>query len=142
MELWSEEFVSEKAFSKYCSFDSRNGLINPKLGKKRPKLVFHVPMLIKRWKSIVKGNLTWSICFWNHYLKILKFWLLVTQLKNVSKLKFKSKSKSKIKIKGYFKVNYSFMKPVSQNFEVLSQSGYIINTKFTRNLANLAFMTS
>ena len=75
MELLSEEFVSEITFSKYCSFDSGGDIINPKLGQKRPKLVFHVPMVIERWKSIVKENLKWSIHFWNNYLKVFKFWL-------------------------------------------------------------------
>ena len=48
-------------------------VINPKVGQKGPKLVLHVPMVIERWKSIVKWNLKWSIRFWNHYFKILKF---------------------------------------------------------------------
>ena len=52
-------------------------VINPKLGQKGLKLVFHVPMVKRRWKSIVKGNPRWSIRLWNHYLKILKLWLPV-----------------------------------------------------------------
>ena len=75
MEFWSKEFVSEMTFLKYCSFDSHGDVINPKLGQKGSKLVFHVQMIIERWKSKVKGNFRWSIHFWNHYLKILKFWL-------------------------------------------------------------------
>ena len=55
MNLWSEE--SEITFSKYCSFDCHGDVINPKLGQKGPKLVFHVPVVIERWKYIVKGNL-------------------------------------------------------------------------------------
>ena len=43
--------------------------------QKRSKLIFRVIMVIERWKSIVKEYLSWSISFWNHYLKILKFWL-------------------------------------------------------------------
>ena len=43
------------------------------MGQKLPKLVFHVPVTIVRWKSIAKQNLRWSISFWNHYLKVLKF---------------------------------------------------------------------
>ena len=35
---------------KYCSFDSLGDVIDPKLGQKGPKLVFHVPMVIERWK--------------------------------------------------------------------------------------------
>ena len=75
--LWSDEFVSDTNFSKYCGFDYRGDVINPKLGQKGPKLVLHVPMMIERWKSIVKRNLKWSIRFWNHYFKILKFRLPV-----------------------------------------------------------------
>ena len=73
IEVWSEEFVSEITFSKNCSFDFHAEVINPKLRQKGLKLLFHVPMVIKRWRSIVKGNLSWNIPFWNHYLKILKF---------------------------------------------------------------------
>ena len=35
--------------------------------------------------------------------------------------------KMKIKSKRYFEVNYSFVKPLSQNFEVLTQRGDVIN---------------
>ena len=73
MELWSEKFVSEVS----CSFDSCGNIVNPKLGPKGSKLVFHVPMVIEKWKSILEGNLKWIIRFRNHYLKIVKFWLLV-----------------------------------------------------------------
>ena len=34
-------------FSKHCSFDSSSDVINPKLGQKGLKLVFHVPMVIE-----------------------------------------------------------------------------------------------
>ena len=102
--------------------------------KKRSKLVFHVSMVIERSKSIVKGNLRWSIHFWNHYLKILKFWvLLVTSpvQKWVKKVHVgisctNGDRKMKIKSKRYFQANYSFMKPFSQNFEVLTQRGGVI----------------
>ena len=40
-----------------CSFDSCGEVIKRKLGQKMPKLVFHVTMVIERWKLIVKGNL-------------------------------------------------------------------------------------
>ena len=56
MELWSGEFVSEIIFSNYCSFDSCDDVINPKLSQKGPKPVFHVPMVTERWNPIVKGN--------------------------------------------------------------------------------------
>ena len=75
IELWHGEFVFEITFSKYCSFDSHGDVINQKWCQKRSKLIFHVTMVIERWKSIVKGYSRWSISFWNHYLKILKFWL-------------------------------------------------------------------
>ena len=35
-------------FSKYCSFISSGDVINPKLGQKGPKLVFHVCIVIER----------------------------------------------------------------------------------------------
>ena len=35
----------------------------------------------------------------------------------------------KIKSKRYFEVNYLFMKPFTQNFEVLTQRGDVINPK-------------
>ena len=89
MELWSEEFVSEITFLKYCSFDSCGAVINPKLGQKGSKLVFHAPMVIRRYKSIVKRNLRWSVHFWNHYLKIFKFWLPMVTSKR-SKLVFRT----------------------------------------------------
>ena len=40
--------------------------------------------------------------------------------------------KMKIKNKRYFDINYSFMKSFSQNFEVLTQRGDIINPKLAR----------
>ena len=139
MEHWSEEFVSEIIFSKYCSFDSCGDAINPKLGQKGPKLVFHAPMLIERWKSIVKGNLRWSIRFWKHYHKIFKFWLpMVTSSTEkwvkeaqIGTLCSNDDRKIKTKIKRYLEVNYSFMKPFFQNFKVLSQHGYVINPKLS-----------
>ena len=75
MKLWSDEFVSENIFSKYCSFDSLGDVKIPKLGQKGPKLVFHVPTVVEKWKSIIKENLRQSIRLWYHYLKSLKFWL-------------------------------------------------------------------
>ena len=52
-------------------------IINPKLGQKGSKIAFPVPMVVERWKSVLNGNSRWSIRFWNHYLRILKFWLRV-----------------------------------------------------------------
>ena len=43
----SEEFVSESTFSKYCSFDPRGDIINPKLGQTESKFVFRIPEVIK-----------------------------------------------------------------------------------------------
>ena len=40
--------------------------------------------------------------------------------------------KIRIKSKRYFQVSYSFMKPISQNFEVLTQCCTIINTKLAQ----------
>ena len=40
--------------------------------------------------------------------------------------------KMKVKSKRHFEVNYSFMKPFSQNFEVLTQLGDVINPKLAR----------
>ena len=40
---------------------------------KSSKLVFHVPIMIETWKSIVKCTLRWIIRLWNYFLKILKF---------------------------------------------------------------------
>ena len=54
MDLWNEEFVPKITFSKYCSFNSHGDVTNPKLGQKGSKLVFNVPMVIERWKSIEK----------------------------------------------------------------------------------------
>ena len=113
-------------FSKYSSFDSRGDAINPKFGQKRPKLVFHVPIVIERWKSRVQRNLRCSIRFWNLYLKILKFWLPVVKSstqKWVKKVQIgeKDERKMKTKSKRYFEVNYLLMKPFSKNLEVLTQ---------------------
>ena len=43
----------------------------------------------------------------------------------------------KIKSKRYFEANYSFMKPLSQNFEVVSQYGDVINPKLARKWPKL-----
>ena len=40
--------------------------------------------------------------------------------------------KMEIKSKRYFEINYSFMKPSSQNFEVLTQNNDLINPKLSR----------
>ena len=75
MKHWSEDFVSDITFSKSYSFNSRGDVINPKLGQKWPWLLFHVQIVIERWKSTVKENLRWGFHFWNQSLRILKFWL-------------------------------------------------------------------
>ena len=46
-EVWS--LFLRLLSQKYCSFDSLGDVIDPKLGQKGPKLVFHVPMVIERW---------------------------------------------------------------------------------------------
>ena len=63
--------------------------------KKKSGLVFHVQIVIERWKSTAKENLRRGFHFWKHSLRILKFWLppllppappwLGHQPKNVSK---------------------------------------------------------
>ena len=45
------------------------------------------------------------------------------------KLEFNVDRIMKIKSKRYFEVNYLFMKPFSQNFEVLTQRSKVINPK-------------
>ena len=40
--------------------------------------------------------------------------------------------KMRIKSKSYFQVNYSFMKPFSQNFDVLTQRCDVINPELAR----------
>ena len=47
--------------------------------------------------------------------------------------------KMKIKSKMYFEENYSFMKPLSYNFEVLTQFGYLINPKLAQKRAQTCF---
>ena len=108
MKLWREKFVSYVTFSKYFSFDSCGDVINPKLCQKGAKLVFHVPMVMEKWKSIVKRDFRWGIRFWNHYFKILKFFLRwCHQPKNGSKrsnLAFHVPMMTEIKSKNYFEV--------------------------------------
>ena len=134
MELWREEFLCEITFSKYYSFNSCGDVIRAKLGQKVPELVFYAPMGIEIWKPIAKGKLRWSIRFWNHSLKILKFWLSVlTSLtqKCIKKAQgcisfTNDDTKMGIKRKRYFEKNHSFMRPSSQNFEVLIQRGDVV----------------
>ena len=134
MELWREEFLCEITFSKYYSFNSCGDVIHAKLGQKVPELVFYAPMGIEIWKPIAKGKLRWSIRFWNHSLKILKFWLSVlTSLtqKCIKKAQgcisfTNDDTKMGIKRKRYFEKNHSFMRPSSQNFEVLIQRGDVV----------------
>ena len=81
--------------------------------------------------------MSWSIHCWNHCLKTLKFhspqWHCQPKNGSIrSKLVFHVKmliERWKLKSKRYFEVNYSFMEPFSQSFEVLTQCGDIINTK-------------
>ena len=49
--------------------------------------------------------------------------------------------KKKMKSKMYFQVNYSFMKPFSQDFEVLTQRGDVIRSKLAQIWPNFALMT-
>ena len=122
-------------FSKYSSFDSRGDVINPKFGQKRPKLVFHVPIVIERWKSRVQRNLRCSIRFWNLYFKILKFWLTTQKWVKKVQIDEKDERKMKTKSKRYFEVNYLLMKPFSKNLEVLTQHGDVLNPKLAQKRA-------
>ena len=143
MKYWSKEFVSEIIFSKYYNFNARGDVINPKLGRKGPKLVFHVSMVIERWKSIVKEKLRWGFRFWKHCVRILKFWpFMVTSSsqKWIKKVQIgisctNIDRKMKVKNKRNLQVKYSFMKRLSQYFEVLTQCSDIINPKLARKRA-------
>ena len=64
-------------FDFFESFDFPRWRHQPKNSWKRSKLVFHVPTLIGRWESKVKGTFRWIIPLWNRSIKILKFWLSV-----------------------------------------------------------------
>ena len=57
LQVWLLEFFSEISFSKNGRFDSCGEVINPKLGQKVSRPVFHVPIMIERWESMVTGNL-------------------------------------------------------------------------------------
>ena len=48
----------------------------------------------------------------------------------------------KVKSKRYSEVNYSFVKPFSQNFEVLAQRGYVINPNFVRKRPQTCILCS
>ena len=92
--------------------------------------------MIEKWKLVVKGNLRQNVRFWNHYLKILKFLLTlltsstqkwVKQIKNGISCTNVDR-KMKIKSEKLFHVDYSLMKPLSQNVEILTQQEDIINS--------------
>ena len=74
-EKFEVKYLFMKPLSKnFWSFDShwwRHRLEN---GSERFKFIFNVPVLIKRWKSKVKGTLRWIIPLWNRSLKTQKFW--------------------------------------------------------------------
>ena len=111
MELWGEELICAITFSAVTS-------LTQIMYEKAPKLAFHVPVVIGRWKSMVKGNLRWSIRFWNHYLKILKFWIPVVTSSTQNWFKkvqigiscTNVDRKMKIKSERNFPVTYLFMK--------------------------------
>ena len=50
----------------------RANVINPNWLEKGLKLVSHVLMVLERWKSKVKGTLTWGIRVSNYFVEILK----------------------------------------------------------------------
>ena len=93
--------------------------------------------MIKKWKSIVKRNLRWSICVWNHYINLLKFSFPVvtpSTRKCVKKVQIgisctNVDRKMKIKFKNFFEVNYLFLKPFSEISEGFTQCGDAINPK-------------
>ena len=72
MKHWNEDFVSDITFTG-SSFNSRVDVINPKLGQRKSGLVFHVQIVIERWRSTAKENLKRGFHFWKHFLRILKF---------------------------------------------------------------------
>ena len=71
-----------------------------------------------------------GVCFCNGFLKILQFYVINPKLgQKGSKLVFHIPT---VKSKSYFQVNYSFMKPFSQNFDVLTQCCDVINPELAR----------
>ena len=97
-EIWVKVFIFENTFIKYWSFDSLWWHHQPNNWSKSSKLVFHVPIFIERYKSKVKGTLTWNIRLWNCFLKILKFWLNVVTSSNQNWLEKGSKHLSLVLI--------------------------------------------
>ena len=90
--------------------------INPKNGWKRSSLVFHVPRLVRRWESKVKGTFRWIFPLWKRSLKIMKFWLNVV----TSSISCKNGDrKIKMENKRNFEVRYSFMKLFSGNLKII-----------------------
>ena len=128
-------------------------VIISRLGKKAPKVVYHGSRVIQRSKSIFNGTLKWGVFFsvinfskYCCFASLTKNWV-----KNDRKMKVNRKgkfevnytvkklqigiscsnvdSKMRVKSKRYFYVNYFFMKPFSQNFEVLTQHCDVTNAK-------------
>ena len=66
--------------SNFWRFDSPWWHHQSKNSSKRSRLVFHVPKLLERWNTKVKGTLRWIIRLWKRSLKMLKFWLNVVTL--------------------------------------------------------------
>ena len=129
--------------SLYYSFDSRGDVINPKLGQKGTKTCTSCTNGDRKMKANSKRKFEVK----NSFLKPLSQNLEVLAPRgDVLAQKWVNKvqigisctnvdRKMKIKSKRYFEVNYSFKKQSSQNFEVLTQCGNVINSKLARKRA-------
>ena len=124
-------------------------VINPKFCQKGPQLLFHLPMLIERWKSEVKGPWRWIVRLRNSSLKIFE---VLSQRGDVINPKLARKRtetcilctngdrKMKIKSKRNFEVRYTFMKLFSQNLEFLAPYCHVIISKLGQKHSNLHIM--
>ena len=67
--FWGELVVYETVLSKFWSFDSMRWRHQLKVWLKiGPKLVYHVVMMIERWKSKVKVTLRSGTLLWNYFI--------------------------------------------------------------------------
>ena len=122
----------------------RGDVINPKWVK-RFKLVFHIPILIERWKSKVKRHFEVTYLFIKTFTQNFEH---LTQLGDVINPNLARKRtqtcvsatndvrKMKIKSKGNFEVRYSFMKLFSRNLETLFPCRDVTISKFGQKDSN------
>ena len=85
--------------------------------------------MIETSKSIFNETLKLRVCFLDHFLKILQFWLPV-----MSSTQMKVNSKWKIEVK------YSLLKLLSQSFEILHPRGGVIIPKMSQKVSERYFM--